>query len=104
MSAGLELPRASGATVPAHRLGRVVDVDGVVSRYGIEAVRPLLDGMLTADDLALAVVEDFRRLRGGPAMYRRAVEEGIDSVPEAPESMRRLFGSPDASVGALIML
>jgi hypothetical protein len=82
--------------VPAHRLGRVVNVDGVVSRYGIEAVRPLLDGMLTADDLALAVVEDFRRLRGGPAMYRRAVEEGIDSVPEAPESMRRLFAEMES--------
>jgi hypothetical protein len=82
--------------VPADQLGRVVNVDDAVSRYGIEAVGPLLEGMLTADDLALAVVEDFRRLRGGPAVYRRAVEEGIDSVPEAPESMRRLFAAMES--------
>lgn len=96
MSAGLELPRSHGATVPAERLGRVVEVDAARRRYGTDAVQPLLDGMLTADDVALAVVEDFRRIRGGPAMYRRAVEEGIDAVPEAPESMRRLFAAMES--------
>src|SRR5882757_4660277 len=99
MSAGLEPPRLSGATVPADRLGRVVNVDAAVRRYGAEAIEPLLDGMLTGDDLALAVVEDFRRVRGGPAMYRRAVEQGIEAVPEAPESMRRLFAAMESVPG-----
>lgn len=52
--------------------------------------------MLTADDLALDVVEDFRAVRGGMTLYRRAVEEGIDAVPEAPESMRRLFAAMES--------
>lgn len=49
---------AARNTVPADRLGRCVDVDAVVARYGEAAVRPVVDGYLTADDLALEVLED----------------------------------------------
>src|SRR5882757_9592576 len=77
-------------------LGRVINADEAIARYGAATVQPLFDGMLTADDLALDVVDDFRAVRGGPALYRRAIEEGIDAVPEAPESMRRLFAEMES--------
>jgi hypothetical protein len=96
VTAELDFSKPHGATVPAHRLGRVVRHEEAVARFGADVIGPLVDGMLTADDLALAVVEDFRRIRGGPALYRRAVEEGIESVPEAPESMKRLFAAMES--------
>jgi hypothetical protein len=88
--------RPLGTQCAGRDLGRVVNVEDAERRYGTGLVEALLDGMLTADDLALDVVEDFRRIGGGPALYRRAVEEGIDAVPEAPESMRRLFAEMES--------
>jgi hypothetical protein len=77
-------------------LGRLVNVDQAIERYGADAVQPLIDGCLTADDLALEVVDDLRRVRGGREMYQRAVDEGIDAVPEAPDSMKRLFAEMES--------
>jgi hypothetical protein len=88
--------RPLGTSRAGRDLKRVVNAEATERRYGADVVQPLLDGMLTADDLALDVVEDFRAMRGGMALYRRAVEEGIDSVPEAPESMRRLFAAMES--------
>jgi ER-bound oxygenase mpaB/B'/Rubber oxygenase, catalytic domain len=84
-------PRRALTELRGRDLGRVINADEAIARYGTDTVQPLFDGMLTADDLALDVVDDFRAMHGGPALYRRAIEEGIDAVPEAPESMRRMF-------------
>ena len=84
---------AARCTVPAERLGRCVNVDQVIARYGEAAVRPIIDGYLTADDLGREVLEDFAALPGatGRRMYQQALDHGIDSVDDPPASMVRLF-------------
>lgn len=57
-----------------------------------------LDAMWQGDPLADAFVADFPELGHGKAMrmLRRACREGIESVPDAPDSLRALFASLDA--------
>lgn len=55
------------------------------------------DAVWEGDSLADAFVADFAELGHGRAMrlLRRACREGIDAVPEAPESLRALFAQLD---------
>ncbi|MEM8925571.1 MAG: oxygenase MpaB family protein [Actinomycetota bacterium] len=89
--------RKAQNTLPADRLGRCVNVDAVIARYGEQAVRPVIDGYLTADDLALDVLDDFVDLPGalGRKMFRQALDHGIESVENPPGSMVRLFEELD---------
>jgi hypothetical protein len=82
---------------PARELKRFCNVEEVARRYGWDAVNPLLEGAFTADDLALEVVDDFARMKGaaGRRMLERALDEGIESVPDAPDSLKRLFEELD---------
>ena len=88
---------ATRNTVPADRLGRCVHVDAVVARHGEAVVRPIIDAYLTADDLALEVIEEFVTLPGasGRQMFQQALDHGIGSVDDPPESMVRLFEQLD---------
>ena len=88
---------ATRNTVPADRLGRCVHVDAVVARHGEALVRPIIDAYLTADDLALEVIEEFVTLPGasGRQMFQQALDHGIGSVDSPPESMVRLFEQLD---------
>ncbi|WP_046314921.1 oxygenase MpaB family protein [Mycobacterium sp. UM_Kg1] len=74
----------------------IPNADLAVARYG-QAGRDWIAGTQIADPPADAVVADFATLpRGaGMAMLRTALEHGIDTVPEAPESLRALFDEID---------
>jgi hypothetical protein len=57
-------------------------------------VRAFARSYYDADPVAEAFVDDVYMERGaaeGRRMLDRALEEGVDAVPDAPESMRRLF-------------
>lgn len=84
-------------TVPADQLGRCVNVAAVIAKHGEEAVRPVIDGYLTADDLALDALDDFAALPGasGRRMFQQALDHGIDTVDDPPESLMRLFDELD---------
>ena len=84
-------------TLPPSQLGRCVNVTETMARYGEEAVRPVIEGYLTADDLALEVLEDFAALpaASGRCMFQQALDHGINSVDDPPESMLRLFEQLD---------
>ncbi|RJQ67521.1 DUF2236 domain-containing protein [Pseudonocardiaceae bacterium YIM PH 21723] len=59
-----------------------------------EVVRKFADSYYQADPVAEAFVDEVYLVRGaaeGRRMLDRAIEHGVDSIPDAPESMRRLF-------------
>ncbi len=64
------------------------NADVAVDRYGAFA-RRWLDGMWRGDPLADAVVASGARL------VRRAIAEGIDAAPDAPEALVALFAALD---------
>lgn len=74
----------------------VPNADLAISRYG-ERGQQWVDGVHTGDPLADAVVADFAGLpRGaGMAMFRAALTDGIDTVADAPASLRALFAEVD---------
>ena len=90
----------SNNTVAAEQLGRCGNVAQVVARYGEDAVRPVIDGDLTADDLALSVLEDFASMPGasGRKMFQAALDDGIESVENPPDlPMSLAFRTPGTS-------
>ncbi|MEM7091743.1 MAG: oxygenase MpaB family protein [Actinomycetota bacterium] len=80
-------------TVAPHELGRCANVAEVMARHGEAAVQPVIDGYMTADDLALEVLDDFAALPGasGRRMFRQALDHGIETVEDPPDSLVRLF-------------
>lgn len=74
----------------------VPNADLAITRYG-QAGRDWIAGTQLADPLADAVVADFATLpRGaGMAMFRAALQHGIDAVESPPESLRALFDEID---------
>ena len=76
----------------------VPKADIAVQRYG-RAGQNWVDGVYAADPLADAVVAAFAELpRGaGMAMFRTALAEGIDAVPDAPVALRDLFAEVDTA-------
>ncbi|RJQ67522.1 DUF2236 domain-containing protein [Pseudonocardiaceae bacterium YIM PH 21723] len=59
-----------------------------------EVVHKFADGFYDADPVAEAFVDEVYLGRGaaeGRALLDRAIEHGVDSIPDAPESMRTLF-------------
>lgn len=74
----------------------VPNADLAITRYG-QAGRDWIAGTQLADPLADAVVADFATLpRGaGMAMFRAALQHGIDAVELPPESLRALFDEID---------
>jgi len=59
-----------------------------------ELVREFARGYYDADPVAEAFVDDVyleRGAREGRRMLDQALEQGVDSVPDAPASMRQLF-------------
>jgi len=65
-------------------------------RYG-DLGRAWLEGMWHGDPLADAVVADLATLgrRRGQDLVARAIAEGVDAVPDAPDSVRALFAQLD---------
>lgn len=86
---------AAKTTTPAAELGRVVRLEDAQRRFDKTELQALLDATLTADDLALEVTEDLAELPGkrGRELLKVALDHGIDAVPDAPDSVRRLFAS-----------
>lgn len=78
----------ASATVP--------NADIAVRRYGDFGVR-WIDGTDIADPAADAVVAAFAELApgAGMAMFRTALTDGIDAVPDAPAALRALFDEVD---------
>lgn len=74
----------------------VPNADLAVRLHG-EFGRHWVDGIDSADPLADAVVADFADLPPGHgmAMFRAAVTDGIDSLPDAPPSLRAFFAEVD---------
>lgn len=70
----------------------VLNADLAVERYG-EQGRRWVNGISMADPLADNVVADFVGLPHGQGMemFRGAIENGIDSIADAPESLLALF-------------
>ncbi len=73
---------------------RAIQVDLARARFGAKA-DVLLAQLNESDALADAVVEDFAARRGSWSQLDRALKEGIDSVPDAPPSLRALFAQLD---------
>lgn len=74
----------------------VPNIDVAIRSYGEHGQR-WVNGLTTADPLADAVVADFVGLPPGQgmAMFRSALENGIDSIADPPESLRTLFAEVD---------
>jgi hypothetical protein len=74
----------------------IPNADLAIRSYGEHGQR-WVDGITTADPLADAVVADFAELpRGaGMEMFRSALDNGIDTIADAPESMQALFAEVD---------
>jgi hypothetical protein len=72
----------------------LVNADLALRRYG-DAGRVWLDGMWEADPLADAVVDDGFGGSSATAAVRAALDGGIDSVADAPQSLRDLFAFLD---------
>jgi len=89
---------AAKNTRPGAELGRVTRLEEAKLIFGEAALQPIIDAALTADDLALEVLEDFSAMRGrtGRKMLDKALDEGIDAVEDAPQSLRRLFAELDS--------
>ncbi|MEU5842565.1 oxygenase MpaB family protein [Rhodococcus sp. NPDC047139] len=68
----------------------LVNADLAIRRYADLGER-WLDGMWQADPLADAVVGDDFGSTSATAAVRMALADGIESVPNAPESLRALF-------------
>ena len=66
--------------------------DAVREKYGSQ-VDSYLAYTLVGDPLADAVVEDFHAFRRHDLMHvlAQALDEGIETIPDAPESLQRLF-------------
>jgi len=72
------------------------NVDQALERYGALG-RAYLDGMWVGDPLADAFVADMDTIGRGPGMrmLRLALADGIDAVPDAPDSLVALFKQLD---------
>ncbi|MEV1133407.1 oxygenase MpaB family protein [Rhodococcus coprophilus] len=72
----------------------LVNADLAVRRYGDLGTR-WLHGMWEADPLADAVVADEFGASSATVEVRKALVDGIDALPDAPESLRALFAFLD---------
>ncbi|MFI6400524.1 oxygenase MpaB family protein [Rhodococcus coprophilus] len=72
----------------------LVNADLAVRRYGDLGTR-WLHGMWEADPLADAVVADEFGASSATVEVRKALADGIDALPDAPESLRALFAFLD---------
>ncbi|MGW0157781.1 oxygenase MpaB family protein [Mycobacterium sp. NPDC003323] len=74
----------------------VPNADLAVARYG-DRGQDWVDGVFIADPPADAVVAAFAELpKGwGMQMFRTALAEGIDAVPDAPPALREFFAEVD---------
>ncbi|MFT4201923.1 oxygenase MpaB family protein [Gordonia sp. (in: high G+C Gram-positive bacteria)] len=72
----------------------LVRTDEAIRRYG-EAGRRWLDAMADADPLADAVVADRYASGSATGAVATALTDGIDALPDAPESLRALFALLD---------
>ena len=77
------------------RLGRVNGAEEATDRYGAAAMSEIFDGFLEYDELAQAAMDDFHGIGGGQRMLHEALDHGIESVGDAPESLRALFAQVD---------
>lgn len=75
----------------------VPNAELAIARYGA-AGQDWVDGVFLADPLPDAVVAAFASMpRGaGMALFRTALVEGIDAVPDAPAALREFFAAVDA--------
>jgi hypothetical protein len=80
-------------------LGRVVHVEPASARFGAGAMQPLLDGFLHYDRLTQALMDDFKVGNGRQGMVQVALEDGIESVSDAPATMVALFDELDTVPG-----
>ncbi len=70
----------------------VINVEASRKKYGDQPVDRFLRDLTRGDDVAQAVIHDIRKLKKeGWEMVDKALEGGIDSVPDAPESMVAFF-------------
>lgn len=74
----------------------VPNASEAIARYG-QFGRDWIAGVRTGDRLADAVVADFARLPkgAGMTMLTDATQNGIDAVPDAPDSLKALFAQVD---------
>ncbi|HEY9313719.1 oxygenase MpaB family protein [Williamsia sp.] len=72
----------------------LVDTDEAIARYG-DAGRIWLDAMWSADPLADAVAADTFTGTSGTAAVRAALVGDVESVTDAPTSLRELFAFLD---------
>lgn len=76
-------------------LGRVVNADSAAGRFGEAAMRPLYEGFLQYDRLTQLLMDDFKVGNGRQSMVQLALEDGIESVVDAPATLVALFDELD---------
>lgn len=82
--------------VAPENLGRVVNLDEVKRQYDPDVVQAVVDHMLLADEVGYEAYKAIRPLRNqGREMVSKALDEGIDAVPDAPDELVRLFKDLD---------
>lgn len=78
-------------------LGRVVNKERALARFGPELVYTLTDHCLQGDDLAYRALQSFRSLdaRSGWRLFEKALEHGIEAVDDPPGDLVALFEQLD---------
>ena len=84
------------ADLPAGRhLGRTVNYEQAVSRFGREPVNHLTDHFNIGDELGYRAFAAMKRAKLGRDVWMQAINEGIDAVDAAPDELIDLFNHVD---------
>ena len=94
---GLDVP----AEVPLGRdLGRTVNYEKAVGMYGRSEIEFLTSHYNIGDEIGYRAYKALKPLKKrGKDMFDQAIEQGIDSVPDAPQELIDLFESVDTVPG-----
>ncbi|WP_176590628.1 oxygenase MpaB family protein [Sphingobium sp. EM0848] len=98
------MPRPAGLDVPAdlspgRSLGRTVNYDQAVTRFGRQAVEVMVEDYKTGDELGYAAYKALVEGEGGAArakgIFEQVVNHGIESVENPPVELVALFKDVD---------
>lgn len=100
----ITLPRPAGLDVPAdlgpgRDLGRTVNYEEAIARFGQDAVEVMVEDYKTGDELGYAAYKALAESGGGAArakeIFEQAVNQGIGSVDNSPAELIALFADVD---------
>ena len=89
----MTVTREDVLAMPEAHLGRVVNLERTIERFGADKVAAFLPTLISSDELGNAALADLMTVPRAERyrMLDQALKEGIDSVPEAPPGLRKLI-------------